>query len=116
MTRQRTAEAGVERTGEVAVATWSEFVQAAPELAAFGAARLTQGAPAFLATIRSDGKPRVHPVTPVIGGGRLCVFMEPTSPKGRDLRERRWFALHNGVADTAGTGGEFFISGQATLV
>jgi hypothetical protein len=100
----------------VAVATWNEFGQAAPELAAFGAERLTHGSPAFLATIRADGQPRVHPVTPVIGGGRLYVFMEPTSPKGRDLRARRWFALHNGVTDTAGTGGEFFISGHATLV
>jgi hypothetical protein len=31
---------------------------------------------------------------------------EPTSPKGADLRERGWFALHNGVPDNAGTGGE----------
>ena len=37
--------------------------------------------------------------------------MEPTSPKGTDLRERRWFALHNGVPDDAGTGGEVAVSG-----
>jgi hypothetical protein len=58
----------------------------------------------------------VHPVTPIVGGGGLFLFMEPTSPKGRDLRERRWYALHNGVPDMHGSGGEFFISGQATLV
>jgi hypothetical protein len=40
--------------------------------------------------------------------------MEPTSPKGRDLRERRSYTLHNGVADTFGTGGEFFVSGIGT--
>jgi hypothetical protein len=39
--------------------------------------------------------------------------MEPTSPKGRDLREQGWFALHNGVPDNAGAGGEFNISGRA---
>jgi hypothetical protein len=38
--------------------------------------------------------------------------MEPTSPKGRDLRERGWFALHSGVPDNAGTGGEFNVSGR----
>ena len=37
--------------------------------------------------------------------------MEPRSPKGADLRERRWFALHNGVPDDAGSGGEFSVSG-----
>ena len=42
--------------------------------------------------------------------------MEPTSPKGRDLRERGWYALHNGVPDTEGTGGEFFVSGMGFAV
>lgn len=37
--------------------------------------------------------------------------MEPTSPKGPDPRERAWFALHNGVQDNAGTGGEASVSG-----
>jgi hypothetical protein len=46
----------------------------------------------------------------------LFLFMEPTSPKGHDLRERRSFALHNGVLDTAGTGGEFAVSGRAAFV
>jgi hypothetical protein len=55
-------------------------------------------------------------VTPVIGGDHLFVFMEPTSPKGRDLRERGSYAMHNGVPDTEGTGGEFQVSGTATLV
>ena len=58
----------------------------------------------------------MHPVTPIIGGGRLLVFMEPTSPKGNDLRERGWYAVHSGVPDQLGSGGEFFISGRATQV
>ena len=41
----------------------------------------------------------------------LYLFMEPTSPKAGDLREREWFALHNGVPDNAGTGGEASVSG-----
>lgn len=90
--------------------TWAEFAADAPELAAFGA-RLLAASPAYLATVRADGAPRVHPVTPIVGDGALYLFMEPTSPKGRDLRERSWFALHNGVPDNSGTGGEFRLTG-----
>ena len=42
--------------------------------------------------------------------------MEPTSPKGRDLDERRSFALHSGVSDNAGSGGEFSVSGHGLAV
>ena len=69
-----------------------------------------------MATLRLNGTPRVHPVAPIVGGGRLFVFMEPTSPKARDLRERDWYALHNGVPDTYGSGGEFYVIGQANLL
>jgi hypothetical protein len=71
---------------------------------------------AYLATIRKDGSPRVHPVTPIVGEGRLFVFMEPTSPKGFDLRRDGRYALHSGVEDAEGSGGEFAISGRAALV
>src|SRR5262245_61636441 len=94
---------------------WSDFARAVPELAAFGAERL-QAAPAYLATVGADGLPRVHPVTPIVAPDGLYVFMEPTSPKGRDLRERRGFAVHNGVPDMQGTGGEFFARGEGVPV
>jgi Pyridoxamine 5'-phosphate oxidase len=90
--------------------TWGEFAGVEPELASFGADRLGNS-PAYLATVRDDGAPRVHPVTPVVTADGLFVFMEPTSPKGRDLRERGRYALHNGVPDDDGSGGEFFVSG-----
>jgi hypothetical protein len=95
--------------------TWGEFAAAEPELAAFVAARL-QSAPSYLATVRADGSPRVHPVTPIVTAAGLYVFMEPTSPKGADLRARRSFALHNGVADNAGTGGETAVRGDGRAV
>lgn len=92
------------------MASWQDLESEAPGLAAFGAERL-RGSPTYLATVRADGRPRVHPVTPIIAAGRLFVFMEPTSPKGRDLRERGGYAIHNGVPDSQGTGGEFWASG-----
>jgi hypothetical protein len=97
------------------MSTWGEFRAGHPSLAAFGAERLGH-APAYLATVRADGAPRVHPVTPVIGDDHLFVFMEPTSPKGRDMRERGSYALHCAVPDMEGTGGEFHVNGTATLV
>ena len=95
--------------------TWGAFAAAEPELAAFAAERLRAG-PAYLATVRADGSPRVHPVTPILTTDGLHVFMEATSPKGDDLRERERFALHNGVPDDAGTGGEVAVSGTGRPV
>lgn len=95
--------------------SWVEFAQLEPELARFGAARLAS-APAYLATVRRSGIPRVHPVTPIFAPHGIFLFMEPTSPKGTDLRERGWFALHNGVPDNEGSGGEFWASGRGLEV
>jgi len=95
--------------------SWSTLEKKNPELAAFGAARL-HGQVAYLATVCKDGSPRVHPLTPIIGQGHLFVFMEPTSPKGHDLRRDGRYALHCAVSDTSGASGEFSISGQAQLI
>ncbi len=97
------------------MSTWGEFAGQEPELASFGAARLA-AAPAYLATVRRSGAPRVHPVTPIVALDGLFLFMEPTSPKGADLRERGWYALHSGVPDNQGSGGEFAVSGTGVAV
>ena len=94
---------------------WSAFAEQEPDLAAFGEGRL-RVSPVYLATVRADGMPRVHPVTPIFGAGGMYLFMEPTSPKGRDLRERGSFAMHNAVPDNDGTGGEFWIAGRGSPV
>ena len=95
--------------------SWKFLEDQQPELAAFGVERLN-GKVAYLATIRKDGSPRVHPMTPIIGDGHLFVFMELTSPKGRDLQRDGHYAIHCSVSDTSGTSGEFIVSGQAHLV
>jgi hypothetical protein len=74
--------------------SWSMLEEKNPELAAFGSARL-HGQVAYLATVRKDGSPRVHPLPPIIGQGHLFVFMEPTSPKGHDLRRDGRYALQS---------------------
>ena len=98
------------------MATWGEFAASAPELAAFGAERFRTAEVAYLATIRGGRRPRVHPITPILASDRLFLFMEPTSPKGHDLRRNGHFALHSLVPDQHGSGGEFLISGKARPV
>jgi hypothetical protein len=93
--------------------SWTEFSQQAPELAAFGQTRFQSGV-AYLATLRADGSPRVHPVTPIIGE-QLFLFMEPTSPKGQDLTRDGRYMLHCSLEESNGGGGEFYVRGWAAL-
>jgi len=95
--------------------SWKHFEQENPQLAAFGRERLHRRV-CYLATVRKDGSPRVHPVSPLIADGHLLVFMEPTSPKGHDLRRDGRYAIHSSVVDNDGSGGEFTVSGSAHLV
>lgn len=101
--------------GGLDAVTWGQFESEAPELAAFGRQRLNVG-PAYLATIRLDGAPRVHPVNPKVHGEHLGLYVFPSSPKGADLRRDGRFALHTTVDDVAGHGGEFVVRGRSRLV
>jgi Pyridoxamine 5'-phosphate oxidase len=93
--------------------SWMEFKRQAPELAEFGEARFQSGV-AYLGTLRADGSPRVHPVTPILGK-QLFVFMEPGSPKGKDLQRDARYTLHCAVENSDGGGGEFYVRGRASL-
>lgn len=94
---------------------WKTFAESAPEMATFGRKRLA-GRVGYLGTIRTDGSPRVHPVTPIISDTHLFLFMEPTSPKGKDLQRDGRYTLHCAVEDTSGGEGEFYVRGTARLV
>lgn len=96
--------------------TWGEFEAEAPELAGFGRERFEKTRVAYLATVTSQGSPRVHPVSPIIGGGRLFLFMEPTSPKGKDLERGSRYSMHSAVDGPDGASGEFAITGAADRV
>jgi hypothetical protein len=62
---------------------WSEFERRAPEMAQAGKELLFQYGPglAFLATVRKDGAPRLHPICPTVIDGSLYALILPTSPK-----------------------------------
>ncbi|HLY27602.1 MAG TPA: pyridoxamine 5'-phosphate oxidase family protein [Aggregatilineales bacterium] len=95
------------------MASWAEFSRKAPDFAEFGRTRFQSGV-AYLGTLRADGSPRVHPVTPIIGE-QLYLFMDPTSPKGKELQRDPRYILHCAVEDMNGGGGEFYVRGRATL-
>ena len=92
--------------------SWSDLEREAPDLARFGAERL-RATFAYLATTKKSGAPRVHPISPELGEGRMFVFMDPASPKGHDLRRDPRYALHAGVDESSA---EFFVTGLARLV
>lgn len=95
--------------------TWQEFEKSSPEMARFGVQRMSERV-MYVGTIRKDGYPRVHPFTPFISSGHLFAFMEPTSPKGRDIRRDGRYVIHSLVKDMQGSDGEFCVTGRARLV
>lgn len=78
------------------MASWSQFAADEPRLANAIRALMHQYGPGFgyLATVRADGGPRVHPVSPVITDeGLFCFIVD--SPKRRDLERDGRYALHS---------------------
>jgi hypothetical protein len=97
--------------------SWQGFAAAAPELAQVGRGLLTQFGVglAFLATVRRDGAPRLHPVCPVLSDERLFVLITPESPKRNDLLRDGRYALQTFPQPKAGSD-EFYVAGRARLV
>jgi hypothetical protein len=95
---------------------WRALADAAPELAAFGAGRLHDQV-AYLATIKGDGSPRLHPVRPVVTSGHLFVFAEASSPKVGDLDRDGRYMLHcTATGDSPWDLREFGVEGRASRV
>ena len=97
------------------MATWREFERASPALAKFGFERLNCEI-CYLATVTKNCSPRVYPVAPMIGGGHLFVFMEPTSPKGHDILAGSRYAMHSLVTTSIPVEGEFSLKGWGRLI
>lgn len=94
--------------------TWNEFEVDSPDLARLAYEKLNRKI-AYLATLRKDGSPRLHPVTPFIGNGMLFIFTESSSPKIKDLKRDGRYALHCSVIRGEPLI-EVLISGEAVVV
>lgn len=97
------------------MATWADLQRAEPDMAREGQRLLHQFGVglAFLATIRPDGGPRMHPICPVITDGGLYAFIAD-SPKLNDLRRDGRYALHSFLPED--TDDEFYLTGAASEI
>ena len=102
---------------QAVVTTWSEFVAREPALAAAGRAQLYQWdiGLAFLATVRPDGGPRVHPVCPVINDDGLHILVT-SGPKQRDLLRDGRYSLHSETCPPPRHDDGFSVTGTARRV
>ena len=92
------------------MATWTVIQREAPNIAAVavrlwpGLFALDRALPiptgqqafsiAYLATVRPDGSPRLHPFCPIVADGRLFAAIPRRSPKGWDLRRDPRCVIH----------------------
>ncbi len=99
------------------MSSWTEFASAEPDLASFGRKRMA-GRIVYQATLRLDGSPRVHPVSPWFAAGLLCLSFRDTSPKLREVARDPRYALHTALPwdDHAGNFGEFMVRGALELL
>jgi hypothetical protein len=92
---------------------WCEFESDQPQLAKAGRDLVYQHTVGlgYLATLREDGAPRVHPVCPTVANGGLYLFIGNHSPKLHDLLRDGRFALHTFPVPDGDD--EFYVSGRA---
>lgn len=97
------------------MATWRDLTEQRPDLAGAGRALLYQFGVGlgFLATIRPDTGPRLHPMCPILHNDRLLAFIVP-SPKLEDLRRDGRYALH--CFPPADNEDAFYLSGRARVL
>jgi hypothetical protein len=97
--------------------TWTDFERLQPALAAEGRRQFYQWdiGLGFLATVRADGGPRVHPVCPVIGPAGLHVLVV-SGPKQADLRRDERYALHSDTCPPPRQEDGFSVTGLAREV
>jgi hypothetical protein len=97
--------------------TWTEFQRHQPALAEAGRAQFYQHGLGlgFLATVRRDGGPRVHPVCPVISAAGLHVLILP-GPKRGDLRRDSRYSLHSEMVPPPRQDDGFAVSGTAAEI
>ncbi|MFB9183290.1 pyridoxamine 5'-phosphate oxidase [Dactylosporangium sucinum] len=97
------------------MATWADFAAAEPLLATAIRTLVCQYGPGlgYLATVRPDGGPRIHPVSPVITDEALFCFVLP-SPKRHDLDRDGRYSLHSFPGTDSDD--EAYLSGRAWRV
>jgi len=81
------------------VASWAEFEQAAPEFASRVRALLASRKHLTMATLRSDGSPRISGIEVELADGQLRIGSMPGAVKALDLRRDPRVAIHGPTDD-----------------
>jgi pyridoxamine 5'-phosphate oxidase-like protein len=100
------------------MAAWRELEQAEPEFARRVRALFDAHRHKTIATLRSDGSPRISGIEASFDDGELTFGSMPRARKGADLRRDPRFALHSATIDPvdgaeAQWPGEAKVSGRA---
>lgn len=98
------------------MASWGSFEREAPDFAAYVRGRIEAHGLGLLATLRSDGSPRISGIEPLIAAGELWLGMMPRSTKSLDLRRDPRLALHNATIDKDVVEGDVKLNGRAVAV
>jgi hypothetical protein len=94
---------------------WTEFAEEAPRIAEIFVRRHTAtGNLCMLATLRSDGFPRISPMEPIIFEDQLVLVGMPNTTKFLDLGRDPRFCLHTATVDTQVSDGDAKLWGMAT--
>ncbi|OBK16673.1 pyridoxamine 5'-phosphate oxidase family protein [Mycobacterium asiaticum] len=97
--------------------TWAEFAAGAPAIATiFSNRHRAAGNLCMLATLRSDGFPRISPMEPRIFEDQLWITGMPDTSKYRDLQRDPRLCLHTATVDTAVTEGDAKLWGLSYVV
>lgn len=95
------------------MATWADLERDRADVAKALHDLLARVPIAYIATVRRDGAPRVHPFCPIFAEGRMLIAINPTSPKRWDLRNDGRYAMHALPGDRDQ---EFYATGRAMRV
>jgi nitroimidazol reductase NimA-like FMN-containing flavoprotein (pyridoxamine 5'-phosphate oxidase superfamily) len=95
--------------------TWSDFTAEAPRIAdVFARRHAAAGNLCMLATLRSDGYPRISPMEPGIFEDHLVLVGMPGTTKFRDLARDPRFCLHTATIDPHVSEGDAKLWGDVT--
>jgi hypothetical protein len=94
-------------------ASWGEFAAAEPELADAVRSRLDATKHHVLATLRTDGSPRVSGTEVILHGDVMAVGSMFGAVKALDLQRDGRFALHANPGDGSMEGGDAKLAGVA---
>jgi hypothetical protein len=98
------------------MASFADFAAAEPELAARVLAALDAHGHKILATLRSDGSPRVSGIEARVAAGELWLAGMQESVKFADLRRDPRMALHSGSDEPAEFTADAKLNGRAVEV